>query len=72
MYAEKVAAFKCISSKQVKKCDRKSHFEKCPYARTSARTVPNPFRTHFRMHIDLDNIDRTVTRLRLWRFNLYS
>ena len=37
--------------KQVKKCDRTSQFENCPYARTFACTVPNPFRTHFRTHI---------------------
>ena len=51
----KVASFKYIlSSKEVKKtekCDRKSHIESCPYARTSARTVSNPFRTHFPTHI---------------------
>ena len=42
--------------KQVKKCDRKSQVKNCPYARTFARTVPNPFRTQFRTHIALAEV----------------
>ena len=37
--------------KKVKKCDRKSHFEIMAARTYNARTVPNPFRMHFRMHI---------------------
>ena len=37
--------------KQVKKCDRTSHPEKCPHARTSHALLGIAFRTHFRTHI---------------------
>ena len=47
-----------LSMKKIKKCPEqvKSAIanrtpKNCPYARTSARTVQNPFRTHFRTHI---------------------
>ena len=36
---------------QGEKCDRTSQLENMPARTYNARTVPNPFRTHFRTHI---------------------
>ena len=40
-----------LMNKQIKKWDRKSQVKNLPIRTYNARTLQNPFRTHFRMHI---------------------
>ena len=48
---EKYGLHICLPPYQPGKCDRTSQVKNRPARTYNARTVPNPFRTHFRTHI---------------------